>query len=215
MGYKKLTILVDMDDTIEELLIHWIAYLNQEYGTDVKMDDITGWSVQDAFPDLTAEQVYRPLTEDDFWRSVTPKPDAQQYLHKLMEDGHEIYITTSSTYKTIPAKMEYVLFRYFPWISWDHVVIATKKQMIHGDVMVDDGPHNLEDGCYYKILMDAPHNRRYKPPRNGFFQEKKFVPVLDKLRNHMIRIKNWEEAYNVITNLAHDLYEYDSNTNSF
>ena len=213
--YKKLTILVDMDDTIENLLVHWIDWLNEAYGTSVDAEEIRSWNIQEAFPSLTTEQVYEPLLQDEFWLRVTPKPDAQDYLQTLADDGHEIYITTSSNYKTIPVKMEQVLFKYFPWLNWDHVIIASRKQMIRGDVMVDDGPHNLEDGRYYKILMDAPHNRDYVPLGNALFpshiEEAKngarFWPLFDATEvNNMIRARNWQEVYAVITHLAVDLY---------
>lgn len=214
--YKKLTILVDMDDTIENLLVHWIDWLNETHGASVDAEEIRSWNIQEAFPSLTAEQVYEPLLLDEFWLRVTPKPDAQDYLQTLADDGHEIYITTSSNYKTIPVKMEQVLFKYFPWLDWDHVIIASRKQMIRGDVMVDDGPHNLEGGKYYKILMDAPHNRDYIPPDNTLFpfhiEEAKngarFRPLIDATKiNNMIRARNWQEVYAVITHLAVDLYK--------
>ena len=214
--YEKLTILVDMDDTIENLLVHWIGWLNETHGTSVDAEEIRSWNIQEAFPSLTTEQVYEPLLQDEFWLRVTPKPDAQDYLQTLADDGHEIYITTSSNYKTIPVKMEQVLFKYFPWLDWDHVIIASKKQMICGDVMVDDGPHNLEGGRYYKILMDAPHNRDYVPPDNTLFpshiEEAKngarFRPLIDATKvNNMIRARNWQEVYAVITHLAVDLYQ--------
>lgn len=32
---KKLTILIDMDDTLEDLLGAWVSYLNTQYGTNV------------------------------------------------------------------------------------------------------------------------------------------------------------------------------------
>lgn len=214
--YEKLTILVDMDDTIENLLVHWIGWLNETHGTSVDAEEIRSWNIQEAFPSLTTEQVYEPLLRDEFWLRVTPKPDAQDYLQTLADDGHEIYITTSSNYKTIPVKMEHVLFKYFPWLDWDHVIIASKKQMIRGDVMVDDGPHNLEGGKYYKILMDAPHNRDYRGPDNGWSP---VIPASDgALFNtlcdgtsygKMIRAGNWSEVYSVITHLAQSLYEID------
>ena len=28
-----------------------------------------------------------------------------------------------------------------------------------GDVLIDDGPRNLANGSYFRILFDQPHNR--------------------------------------------------------
>lgn len=182
---RKLTILVDMDDTIEYLLKEWVEWLNARHGLNVSVDDVRCWNIAEAFPELTAEQVYDPLYYHELWMRVKPMPDAQEVLKKLIEDGHEVYITTSSNYSTIATKITWVLFRYFPYICWDHVIVAAKKQMIRGDVMVDDGPHNLEGGDYEKLLMNAPHNRDYDEKSHG-----------------MTRVFNWSEIYDEICAIA-------------
>ena len=182
----KLTILVDMDDTIENLLDEWVHMLNEYHGCRVLTDDIHSWSLHDAFPTLSEEQVYAPLFTDTLWTHVRPKWDAVEYLKKLMDDGHEVYIVTSSNFKTIYTKMEAILCRYFPFIKMDHVIVCTNKQMIRGDVMVDDGVHNLLGGEYFKILMTAPHNRDYDAEPNGLH-----------------RVAGWREAYALIVGYSY------------
>ena len=61
---RHLTILVDMDDTIENLAEAWVAYLNARHQTSTDLSDITDWDISKAFPTLTKEQVYAPLLED-------------------------------------------------------------------------------------------------------------------------------------------------------
>ena len=56
--------------------------------------------------------------------------------------------------------------------------------MIRGDVLIDDGIHNLEGGHYEKILMTAPHNINYDAEKHG-----------------MIRVRNWKEIERVIDQL--------------
>ena len=55
---KKLTILFDADDTVENLSDCWIAMLNERYGTSVTPEDVHGWDISLAFPTLTKEQVF-------------------------------------------------------------------------------------------------------------------------------------------------------------
>lgn len=81
--------------------------------------------------------------------------------------------------------MQEVLFKYFPFISWNDVIIIAHKQLIKGDVLVDDGVHNLEGGDYAKILVDSPHNRGYDAEANG-----------------MIRLNNWDDIYHAICDIA-------------
>ena len=42
---RRLTILVDIDDTIEYLCKAWVEWLNEKYGTTVKYEDITDWNI--------------------------------------------------------------------------------------------------------------------------------------------------------------------------
>lgn len=181
---RKLTILVDMDDTIEDLLGAWVAWLNKHHGLNVKPEDIKSWDITQYFP-LSNSEIYAPLNEDAFWNTVKPKDGAAGYLAKLKLDGHKLYIVTTSGYKTLATKMEEVLFKYFPFISWNDVIITADKQLIDGDVLVDDGVHNLAGGNYHKLLMDAPHNRWTDDAKYGF-----------------IRVHNWEEAYREINKIA-------------
>lgn len=187
---KRLTILVDMDDTVEDLLSAWVSYLNTKHGTSVQKDDVAQWDISKSFPTLSKKQVYEPLYLDDFWLSVKPIDGAAEALQRLMADGHQVLIVTTSSYETLRTKMEEVLFKYFPFLSWDDVIITSRKQLVNGDVLVDDGPHNLEGGQYLRVLMDAPHNRAYNAESNG-----------------MIRVNNWGDAYKVIDRYARSITE--------
>lgn len=182
---EKLTLLVDMDDTIEDLLGAWLTYLNQKHGTNVGKDDITQWDISAAFPSLSKQQVYEPILLNDFWKTVKPKDGAYDALEKMLADGHSIYIVTASNHETLHTKMECVLFRYFPFLSWNNVIVTSNKQMIKGDILIDDGVHNLIGGEYVGILMDAPHNKNFPNDEFG-----------------ITRVYNWEDAYGVVTKMS-------------
>ncbi len=96
-------------------------------------------------------------------------------------------IVTASTYVTIKAKAEKVLFRYFPFLTWDDVIVTSRKQLINGDVLVDDGVHNHYGGSYRKILMDAMHNQG-----------------IDESEIGAVRVMNWDEAYIEICKIANE-----------
>ena len=180
-----MTILVDMDDTIEQLLQAWVRRANEKFGYRVSCDDIRDWNVEKAFPGLTREQVYGITGEPGFWSSIEPVPGAADVLRRLMDQGHSVFIVTATEYEHVPEKMRDLLFRYFPFLSWNQVIITANKQMIRGDVLIDDGPHNLLGGSYAKILFDAPHNRGFDAEAHG-----------------ILRVYNWAEAEAAIGRLA-------------
>lgn len=186
----KLTILVDMDDTVENLAATWIGMVNERYGTSARPENQRVWDMSQAFPELDKEQVYEFLREEELYYRVQPLPGAQEYLKKLFDEGHDIYFVTVNPHHTVHAKFEGIVQRYFPFIDWDHMIITRNKHLIRGDVLVDDGPHNLEGAKYRKILFTAAHNRDYDAEGNG-----------------MIRVDNWEEAYAEIQNIRKEKEE--------
>ena len=180
-----MTILVDMDDTIEQLLKAWVKRANEKFGRNAALDDVTGWNVSVAYPGLSREDVYGVTFEPGFWKSIEPMPGAAEALRHFMEEGHDVYIVTATEIEHLEEKMNGLLFRYFPFLSWKQVIVTSNKQMIRGDVLIDDGIHNLEGGDYRKILFTAPHNRDYDAEANG-----------------MTRVSNWKEIVAIIDGIA-------------
>lgn len=180
-----MTILFDADDVAENLCDCWIAMLNERYGTSVTLEDVRDWDITLAFPTLTKEQIYGVTHEDELWRRITPIPGSVEVLQKLHDEGHQLYMVTASDYRVCKAKVERLL-ELFPFLDWEHIIITSNKQMVCGDILIDDNPRNLIRGNYFKILFDRPHNRSYNDADNG-----------------MIRVFTWEEI-----DLATHIYMY-------
>ena len=180
-------ILVDLDDVLGDLLEVWILALNAKHNLHVKYNDVVEWDMTKTFPTLTTKDIYEPFSNEDFWKLLCPKEDSQKYIRILQYNGHEIYVVTSTHYDFIAMKMKYIIKKYFPFIPYDHVIIAHKKQMIKGDVLIDDYIPNLIGGEYKKILFDAPYNR----------------DISDEMLDvyGITRVRSWDEAYREINRL--------------
>lgn len=185
---NKLTILFDADDTVENLCGCWIAMLNEQYGTSVTLEDMRDWDITLAFPTLTKEQIFGVLHDDELWRRITPIPGAVEVLQQLHLDGYPLYMVTASSYRTCKTKVERLL-ELFPFLDWDHIIFTIHKQMVRGDILIDDNPCNLIGGEYFKILFDRPHNHSY-----------------NNMANSMVRVYTWEEIYMVINILQGGFY---------
>lgn len=173
-------ILCDMDDVLEQLVKRWTYVLNKQYGTNVSESEIVDWEIAKFFPSLTKEQVFAPLSEPEFWLGIEPMPHAQRVVKRLLDEGHTFRVVTSSRYDTVAPKMKLLLTLY-PYLSWKDVIIAHDKKLISGDVLIDDGTHNLIDFPAQRILFDRPHNHN--------FNEKNY---------DMIRAHDWYDVYNII-----------------
>lgn len=162
MDDNKKSILVDMDDTATWLLPIWVEWLNHKYNLDVDWKGIKKWDMSLAFPTLTREQIYEPLSTEEIWNKVTPRDGAVDALTALHDNGYEIFICTSTDYRNIKPKFEKVICKYFPFIDWRHVIVASNKRIIQADYIIDDAPHNLVGGCQkHRILISMPHNENF------------------------------------------------------
>jgi 5'(3')-deoxyribonucleotidase len=178
-------VLIDLDDTLTDLLGTWVANLNKRYNLSVRREEIRNWDICQFFPTLTHSQVFEPLFTPDFWDSIKPKNDAVKYVKKLKDEGYRIFVCTNSNYETLKEKMDKVLFKYFDFLSWRDVIITCNKQIINADILIDDCVYNLIGGKYKKILMTAPHNIEY-----------------DAEKNDIVRVNSWKEIYDeIIKNL--------------
>ena len=185
---KKLTICCDFDDTMNQLLPPWITWLNNQYDLNVKLEDIHSWELGQSFPMLTEDQIFQPLNTPEFWLTVEEKPEAAVYVKKIIEDGHDFYVSTASYYRNLWYKFDNCLFRLFPFIDHKQIITTYNKQLLDCDVIIDDGLHNIK-GRYLGILFDMPHNRSFD----------------DTLSNKIERVTTWEQAYNLITKIAEQL----------
>lgn len=181
----KLTILCDADDTIENMSEHWIEELNSRYDLSVKKSDIKAWDMRQAFPTLTSDQIYAPLKQSEFWNKIMPIEGSTVYLKEIMERGHDLYIVTSSHYSTSGAKIAKLL-ELFPFLNWKQIITAHDKQLIHGDVIIDDGMHNLiGNPCPFRFLFNQPHNEN-----------------IDETRFGVERVYSWKGIYQKIHDIA-------------
>ena len=185
---SEITILIDVDDVLNNLCEAWCIWLDKKYKTGVFYTDITEWDMRIFFPNLTEDEIYAPLFNEDFWHTVNPNLEAIKYVYMLIQEGYNIYLCTTTHYKTIQIKFEFIK-KYFSYINWNHLIVCSRKQIINADILIDDAPHNLIGGGYQKILMSQPHNKNY-----------------DALSNGMYRVNDWKECYDTIHSFIFSKY---------
>lgn len=190
-------ILLDMDDVLVNLCECWVNELNERHNTSVNPLDIKSWSMYDYFPTLSKEEIYAPLSDIGMWSKVAPKQGAQECVKRLISKGYQVYVVTAAHHSTIMAKVELALLKHFPYIDYQHIITSFNKQMIKGDILIDDNPLNLMGGEYKPILMNASHNESF-----------------DNEKYNIHRFDGWsEELFNYINNLYEEKHidNYEKN----
>lgn len=177
-------IFVDMDDVLVNLLDEWLIHLNNYRGVTPKTkEDIDAWDMSKHYPTLSYYQLYGCLSDSEFWKRVQPVEGARRYLRLLKEEGHEIYVATSSYPLSFWCKTEYCLFKHFDFLTPKNVICINNKSLLDGDILFDDYHENLRNFKGVKVLRDKPYNRNCDEECFQF------------------RINTWEEFYTVVQEL--------------
>ena len=165
-----MVILTDADGVLEDLTQAWVELINEKYGTSVRYENVRDWDMCKSFPELTREQVYGTELDDELYDRMGPMEGAPECIKRLIDNGQ---------------KVEKVIFRYFPYLTWKNIIVTSNKKLIKGDVLIDDGIHNLIGGEYKKILFTAPYNEDFDAAGNG-----------------MTRVSDWKDIEKVFEEMG-------------
>ena len=135
-------VLIDLDSIIVDLMPTWLGLYNAEYDDDLAISDIHSWDTH-LFTKVECDtKVYEYLRRPGLFRNLPPIPGAIEGVRALVEQGHEIYVVTAAPDGSATEKIEWVK-EHLPFLGHKRVVICYHKQVVDGDVLIDDGPHNL------------------------------------------------------------------------
>lgn len=161
-----MTVLIDMDGVIADLLTPWCAAYNKKYNDDLTIDQFAkSWNVHSHVK--CGYGVYDILNTPEFFAELKLHRDAYQGLNdlKYLSMQGKIRPVIVSCCGGIPnrasGKLQW-LQTYAPWIIKD-TIFCSDKSLVHGDIIIDDRVDVL---CAWKaahpeghaILMSAPHN---------------------------------------------------------
>lgn len=146
---KKYKITIDMD----EVLCHFMPKLVELYSIDIS--EVTSWNIDKHMPGAT-----ETISIPGFYYDLKPLDGAVDGMKKLIEDGHDVVITTASPKSSRYAyedKREWVM-KYLPFFDMNNFISAHRKDLIGCDIMFDDGPHNIASFKGKTVLMKRPWN---------------------------------------------------------
>lgn len=151
---SKKVLIVDIDDTVAKLEKGWLKAIGD--GTGEYQNNFLAWDVAKQFK--CGNKVYSYL-DYDLFRNLEVVEYSREVLTKLSE-VYEVYFATSAVQNraSLLAKLEWIE-EHFPFIPLDNLILCGNKKQIKGDIMIDDGSHNLKYFEGRKLLFDCHHNR--------------------------------------------------------
>ena len=166
-----------MDGVLCNLLGKWLARYNTEYGDRIRLEDLETWG-----PHRIAKagrSIYKYLSLPGFFRDLEPIPGAIEGVRELMARGHEVVVVTAAR-SGHRDKLDW-LREHLPFLPRENVVFTHRKELVRGDLLFDDAPHNLAAFAGYgvAVAMAYPYNRSAPFRRVEGWSE--FLRLVDEL----------------------------------
>lgn len=178
---KKPIILVDMDDVLAEFTEEWLRRYNKDYNDTVTAEDFDGWDAMKHVKPECGTKIFDYFKAPGIYRNLKPKAGSQEVIAELTKLGAEIIIVTDSPMGCTFGEENWNgsnptddkrawLQEHFPMIPFENVIIARKKWLVKGDILIDDKPDTIEkfQSLGRKIIaMDMPYNRSVNAERRA------------------------------------------------
>lgn len=155
---KEPIILVDMDGVLVDVNPLLLGFVNERHGTSYTKDDLVAFGYDEYMEPEEVETIYERWHDADLYDGMPPIEGARGGVEELREIGR-VVACSSPMVGHASSKLRWL--RDFGFDRKD-IVLATDKRLVGGDVLVDDGLHNLADfpgRC--QVTFDQPWNQHY------------------------------------------------------
>ena len=173
---RKFRIGIDQDGVMLDLLEGWLDWYNHIWDDNLTKEDITEWDISNFVKPGCGKRVFDILNRSSLYKTLKPIPNSESAIEQLSLMGHELFMVTSATHSQSPFNAKFDMCeKYFPCISYKKRMFVGDKSGFLGDILIDDGIHNLEGFTGMGILFDAPHNQS----NNKFYRVKGWKEILE------------------------------------
>jgi 5'-nucleotidase len=154
-------LIVDMDGVLADVWSQYLAYDERDTGRRKSVADVAGMPELEAFA-RAQEYVRTP----GFFRNA-PVIDGSRRVMEQLNRRYEVFVVSAAIEfpQSLNEKVEW-LGEHFPLIPWQRIVLCGSKQIIRGDIMIDDHFKNLDFFEGRTILFTQPHNQTHDSHRH-------------------------------------------------
>lgn len=171
------TILIDMDSVICDLMSEWHRRYNEDYEDNLSVENLMCWRSEDYVKSECGEKIYEYLDQPGIFLHLKPLPYAIEVLERLSLNYDVLIVTSSRTYAY--TEKEQWVEENLPFIGKNNLIFSHRKEMIRGDLLFDDAPHNLiafKNTGRTAIAMNYPYNASIDVPRvNNWLEFEKWL----------------------------------------
>ena len=150
------------------------------------------YNLHDSFPAEVAEELIELFVDKEVYDCLQPYKGAARAVKALVEQGHEVYIATSTDVRNMEWKEE-LLHKHFPFIPKNNLIRIHNKKLLSVDVLVEDKLDNLKNTFAHQVCFNQPWN----------------VNADADYVYNIYRIHHWGEINNVIQSIERKDKEWE------
>lgn len=185
-------ILLDVDGVLADFTGRVLQIGNELTKCSYTMEDVKEWDVFSLYPKELKRVLVYHICREGFCTRLDVLPGALDGVKQLKEVGHVVAVTSPwwSSKTWMHERMEWLKLHFD--IPMRSVIHTAAKELIRGDIMIDDKPENLlswgdaQKGQSLSILVDAPYNRSVVAPVQrsfrSFIRATDWKGILDSVR---------------------------------
>ena len=180
-----MTILIDLDSTLTnfaEILLKWLKQdahlLDTTTNLPFTYEDIVSYN----WFEENFDNPWWPTELKSFWFEVRVNEDAVDKILKWREQGHQVFIVTASHFNNMLGYKILSTLSDFPEDTLDEsdIIITRHKEIIKGDILIDDNMNNLHGFRGNRICYAQPWNKDYVGARtNDWDMIDKYIELFD------------------------------------
>ncbi|MDO4501086.1 MAG: zinc-ribbon domain-containing protein [Erysipelotrichaceae bacterium] len=172
-------VLIDFDNCINTFTEYLLEVYNARTGCDLKIEDIKEYNLE-KYIGQYGISIFR---EKGFFEAVPEKAGSVSALKNLIESkDYDVYIISAcGSNEELEEKFKW-FDKYLPEFNKNRIIRCKEKDLISGDVLIDDCLDNLDNVAPYMkgIVMDMPFNKENKKyPRINNLMEA--LPLLENM----------------------------------
>lgn len=161
---KKFTVLIDMDGVCVDIHAQWLNKYNKDYGDTLTQEQIVSWDWHKYVNKKCGDKIYDYLKEPGFFLGAPEIEGCSKSLKTLMDAGIQIVIVTATPPNSPTACYEKTKWveRNLPFLNSKNFISTSRKDLVIGDLLLDDAVHNLDSFTGIPCAFKRPWNLRKK-----------------------------------------------------
>lgn len=165
-----MTILIDIDNCINNFSQVLLRYCNQYYNTEYLIENVTTY---DWF-DKTFDNPWPLVRSSNFWDEVEVNAAAVYAINRMLLDNHKIYLVSASKITSeLHHKVACTLKPFEGKLTENNIIITQNKSIVNGDVLIDDYMRHLNEFPNTTICYAQPWNKLY----NGIYRTHSWMRI--------------------------------------